>query len=612
MTKLFRLLAILLFASVMPPALADDISSATGTRTIDNPVTNGDLRFGVNDAGVRKFGLTIDGPTQEAIFTGVLTAPLGTAAAPTYTFGGLSGMFGGGAGSVGFSAISILIASFDTTYWTFQRPVKAIAGSATDPGLVFSSDTNTGFYNDASDDNVKVATAGVLRFTIGTAAITSTLPISAPSLSLSTALPIASGGSNKSLTLSNGGILWTDADSFEVTSAGTASQWVLSGGAGAPTMSDTTTTAKMVDGSTDVVQFTVQGHSTQTALPFVVENSAGTDQFTVSNSGNIRTGDGSNSTPSHGFISDISGDVIGMYKNGTNRLAFAADSVIQMEIQNTGTTATDGFYLYDLPIKADIDATISPTILGGYSFDGDTDTGVIRHTTNTIGFVTGASVMAAINTIGLGIGSNLSPTSLLNTDTGTAWDTTTYSVVMVNNDPTSTQGNGVLIQAGASSSSSNILRLNNSAGTRVFSVGGTGIADLIVDTCSAGNVCSGTYTPTLSSITALDPTPVGDTFHWHRVGDVITMSGEIDTVRNDGFTSTSSFRITLPTVSGNFANQNEVSGVCVSAVQGGAGSGTNVAYYVRAVTGSQLAQVAGALDNFNTFHSLHCHITYTF
>ena len=60
----------------------------------------------------------------------------------------------------------------------------------------------------------------------------------------------------------------------------------------APTASITTssilkfgTNGVLIDGSADTVQLTVQGHSTQTTLPFVVENSAGTDQFTVSNTG---------------------------------------------------------------------------------------------------------------------------------------------------------------------------------------------------------------------------------------------------------------------------------------------------------------------------------------
>mgnify|MGYP001558434112 CR=1 FL=1 len=43
----------------------------------------------------------------------------------------------------------------------------------------------------------------------------------------------------------------------------------------------------LIDGSTDVVQLTVQANATQTTLPFVVEDSAGTDLFTVSNAGNI-------------------------------------------------------------------------------------------------------------------------------------------------------------------------------------------------------------------------------------------------------------------------------------------------------------------------------------
>ena len=44
-------------------------------------------------------------------------------------------------------------------------------------------------------------------------------------------------------------------------------------------------TGVVVDVLADVIQLRVKGHSTQTALPFVVENDAGTDQFTVSNAG---------------------------------------------------------------------------------------------------------------------------------------------------------------------------------------------------------------------------------------------------------------------------------------------------------------------------------------
>jgi hypothetical protein len=90
-------------------------------------------------------------------------------------------------------------------------------------------------------------------------------------------LPLANGGTNKNATAVNGGLVWSDADSLEITTAGTAQQWVLSGGAGAPTMSNTTTTEKTIDGTADAVQLTVQGHSTQTNDVLVVETSAGTD-----------------------------------------------------------------------------------------------------------------------------------------------------------------------------------------------------------------------------------------------------------------------------------------------------------------------------------------------
>lgn len=68
--------------------------------------------------------------------------------------------------------------------------------------------------------------------------------------------------------------------------AGTAQNWYLSGGAGSPTWSNTTTTGKFIDGSADEVQWHVQGHSTQTNFIELIEKSDGTDLRTVDNSGN--------------------------------------------------------------------------------------------------------------------------------------------------------------------------------------------------------------------------------------------------------------------------------------------------------------------------------------
>jgi len=56
----------------------------------------------------------------------------------------------------------------------------------------------------------------------------------------------------------------------------------VSDSSGALTVAD----SAMIDGQADAVQLTVQGNATNTNNVFVVENSAGTDQFTVGNTGN--------------------------------------------------------------------------------------------------------------------------------------------------------------------------------------------------------------------------------------------------------------------------------------------------------------------------------------
>lgn len=116
-----------------------------------------------------------------------------------------------------------------------------------------------------------------------------TLPVSLTT-GVSGVLPLANGGTNKNATAVNGGLVWSDADSLEITAAGTASQWVLSGGAGTPTMSNTTTTGKVIDGTADEIQLRLQANATQTNSMFVIEQDGGTDSFTVSNMGKVFAG----------------------------------------------------------------------------------------------------------------------------------------------------------------------------------------------------------------------------------------------------------------------------------------------------------------------------------
>lgn len=87
--------------------------------------------------------------------------------------------------------------------------------------------------------------------------------------------------------------------------SGTSQNWLISGGAGAPTWGNTVTTGKTVDGSSDEVQLTVQGHSTQTNTILLVEKSDSTDllQVTNINGTNIR-GTTTNDNAATGFVGE--------------------------------------------------------------------------------------------------------------------------------------------------------------------------------------------------------------------------------------------------------------------------------------------------------------------
>jgi hypothetical protein len=69
------------------------------------------------------------------------------------------------------------------------------------------------------------------------------------SASPSTPYSLANGGTNKALTAVNGGIVWVDADSFEILSAGVSGQILQSNGAAAPSFVNKSISAKSLYGS---------------------------------------------------------------------------------------------------------------------------------------------------------------------------------------------------------------------------------------------------------------------------------------------------------------------------------------------------------------------------
>lgn len=174
-------------------------------------------------------------------------------------------------------------------------------GDVVGPGS--SVDGEVALFDGATGQLLKSATGtGVAHLTSGV--------LSASDVDLTSevtgVLPMANGGTNKNMTAVNGGLVWSDADSLEVTTAGTAQQWVLSGGAGAPTMSNTTTTGKTIDGTADENQLLIQGHSTQTTDILMVQKSDATILLRVNNTAGTRIkGTTTNTTVSAGEVGEV-------------------------------------------------------------------------------------------------------------------------------------------------------------------------------------------------------------------------------------------------------------------------------------------------------------------
>lgn len=162
-------------------------------------------------------------------------------------------------------------------------------------------------------------------------------------------LPVDDGASGEVLSTNGSGVLsWVSAITNPMDSAGdmiyggvggvatkldsgTAGTWLVSAGAAAPTWTSTVTTGKVIDGTVDEIQLRIQGHSTQTAAPFVVEKSDGTDMLAVTQSGGIGLlGINTTTTPDgvvHAVGSNFSPQlVIERTTSNTGKWSFSADS----------------------------------------------------------------------------------------------------------------------------------------------------------------------------------------------------------------------------------------------------------------------------------------------
>ena len=99
----------------------------------------------------------------------------------------------------------------------------------------------------------------------------------------------------------------------------------------------------IVDGKADVVQFTVQAHSTQTNAPFVIENSAGTDVYAVSVLGAV-TGTGGLDVDTTGAVS-LDADLASNFNVSGSLVDLSLQSEAGRLVLKGDEAAADGVYI---------------------------------------------------------------------------------------------------------------------------------------------------------------------------------------------------------------------------------------------------------------------------
>ncbi len=114
----------------------------------------------------------------------------------------------------------------------FIGPVAAPNGTALLPAFTFASDPNTGIYRTAAD-SIGFTTGGTLRLTLNTTALTSTLPFSGTTATLTGILTVPAGSAAAPAITTTGdtntGVLFPAADQVAIATGGTQRLLVTDG-----------------------------------------------------------------------------------------------------------------------------------------------------------------------------------------------------------------------------------------------------------------------------------------------------------------------------------------------------------------------------------------------
>lgn len=161
----------------------------------------GIYRVGANDLGIATNGVLKFDVSASAVSAAVpVLHASGSAAAPAVAFtsdaSNDSGLYLIGANNIGWSAGGTLRFDVSTSAVSSTLPVLGAAGTAAAPQYSFTADSNTGVYN-VGADSLGLSTNGVVRITVNTASLTSTLPVLAPDGAVGApSLSFAAGSTN--------------------------------------------------------------------------------------------------------------------------------------------------------------------------------------------------------------------------------------------------------------------------------------------------------------------------------------------------------------------------------------------------------------------------------
>ncbi len=314
----------------------------------------------------------------------------GTQAAPSITFASDpdTGIYRDAAETVAITTSGTKKLLVSTTAVTSTLPILTGDGNGATPAYAFSSDASNGMYLAAADD-VGISAGGTGRLRVSTTAVTSTLPIVIP-VGSSTAPSLAfSGDTDNGIYRVGANIIGFASNSGSNVATfgagGFTSSSVFIGPTGSVTAPTYTFTGDADTGmyrtGADSIGFTTAGSA---SARLTIDTSKVTSTLPVV------VPLGSASAASLQFAGDPN---TGIFSDAPDVLSFCSASVPYM-------TMTGGTIATTVQLTAPAAGGAATPV---YTFTGDTDTGIYRATSNTVGIAAGGVEVAQFDQNGLDV-----------------------------------------------------------------------------------------------------------------------------------------------------------------------------------------------------------------